>query len=384
LKICQITDFIDVGGAGIAASRIGDALCEVENVEICRVSTSKKSNSKEVTYLQNSRKIQLLSFCSQYFKNSFLKKLNDLDICKQLEKILQLEKPDIINVHNIHSSGWPIGLIKTCLKYAPVSWTLHDCWSFLGCYYQNYCPPPDKKLKDKLEMFWRHPEPNLYATTPSRWLQKEALNSYWSDFKVKAIHNPIPKSFFENKNSHACKEALGLKLNIPIVLVVAGNLNEKRKGGGVLKSILESNITDKAQFLLIGNGENLINENVKSIGFITDEITIQIAYHAADILLHPAPIDNLPNTVAESISCGTPVLAFNTGGIPEMVIPDKSGWLINKIEAQQMLEMLEIIIADESFLTIRKSTREIGLNLFNSEKIGISYLNHFKDMIFLK
>ena len=33
-----------------------------------------------------------------------------------------------------------------------------------------------------------------------------------------------------------------------------------------------------------------------------------------------------------------------------MVIPDKSGWLINKIEAQQMLEMLEIIIADESFV----------------------------------
>ena len=89
MKICQITDFIDVGGAGIAASRIADAILEVENVEICRVTTSKKSNSKEVTYLQNSRKIQLLSFCSQYFKNSFLKKFSDLDIRKQLEKILE-------------------------------------------------------------------------------------------------------------------------------------------------------------------------------------------------------------------------------------------------------------------------------------------------------
>ena len=57
-------------------------------------------------------------------------------------------------------------------------------------------------------------------------------------------------------------------------------------------------------------GDSFKNENIKSIGFIEDEITIQIAYHAADILVHPAPIDNLPNTVAESISCGTPVLAF--------------------------------------------------------------------------
>ena len=384
MKICQITDFIDVGGAGIAASRIADAILEVENVEICRVTTSEKSNSKEVTYLQNSRKIQLLSFCSQYFKNSFLKKFSDLDIHKQLEKILQQKKPDIINVHNIHSTGWPIGLIKTCLKYSPVSWTLHDCWSFLGSYYPTHTPAPNKELVDELHAFWGHPQPNLCATTPSKWLQKEALNSYWSSFKVKAIHNPIPKSFFENKNTHACKEALGLKLNIPTVLVVAGNLNEKRKGGEILKSILESSVTDKVQFLLIGNGDSFKNENIKSIGFIEDEITIQIAYHAADILLHPAPIDNLPNTVAESISCGTPVLAFNTGGMPEMVIPDKSGWLINKIEAQQMLEMLEIIIADESFRTMGKSTREIGLSLFNPKKIGISYLNHFKEIILSK
>ena len=373
-----------MGGAGIAASRIADAILEVENVEICRVTTSEKSNSKEVTYLQNSRKIQLLSFCSQYFKNSFLKKFRDLDIRKQLEKILQLEKPDIINVHNIHSTGWPIGLIKTCLKYSPVSWTLHDCWSFLGSYYPTHTPAPTQGLMNELDEFWGHTQPNLSATTPSRWLEKEALNSYWSDFKIKAIHNPVPKSFFENKNSNACKDALGLKLNIPIVLVVAGNLNEERKGGGILKSILESSVTDKVQFLLIGNGDSFKNENIKSIGFIEDEITIQIAYHAADILLHPAPIDNLPNTVAESISCGTPVLAFNTGGIPEMVIPNKSGWLINEVEAQTMLEMLEIIIADESFLTIRKSTREIGVSLFNSKKIGISYLNHFKEIILSK
>lgn len=384
MKICQLTDFIDVGGAGIAASRIADALWEVENVEICRITTSKKLNSKEVTYLQNSRKIQLLSFCSQYFKNSYFKKIRDFDIRKQLEKILQQEKPDIINVHNIHSTGWPVRIVKTCLKYCPVSWTLHDCWSFLGSYYPKHSPAPTNELMDELDAFWGYKQPNLTATTPSSWLRKEALSCYWSDSKIKTIHNPVPKSFFESKNTNACKDALGLKLNIPTVLVVAGNLNEERKGGRILKSILESSVTDKVQFLLIGNGDSFKNENIKSIGFIEDEITIQIAYHAADILLHPAPIDNLPNTVAESISCGTPVLAFNSGGIPEMVIPEKSGWLINEIGAKTMLEMLETIIANESFLDLRESTREIGVRLFNSEKIGISYLNHFKEIIFSK
>ena len=52
---------------------------------------------------------------------------------------------------------------------------------------------------DELDVFWGQTQQNLYATTPSRWLQKEALNSYWSDFKIKTIHNPIPKSFSKTK-----------------------------------------------------------------------------------------------------------------------------------------------------------------------------------------
>ena len=76
--------------------------------------------------------------------------------------------------------------------------------------------------------------------------------------------------------------------------MIAGNIIEEKKRWEILKSILESNITDKAQFVLIGRN-SFQNENIKSIGFIRDEIiTIQIAYHAADILVHPAPVDNFP------------------------------------------------------------------------------------------
>ena len=72
MKICQLTDFVDVGGAGIAASRIADTLMEIENVEICRISTSASKSSNKVTFLENSRKIQLLNLWSQYFKKSYL------------------------------------------------------------------------------------------------------------------------------------------------------------------------------------------------------------------------------------------------------------------------------------------------------------------------
>ena len=153
MKICQLTDFVDVGGAGIAASRIADALMEIENVEICRISTSASKNSNKVTFLENSRKIQLLNLWSQYFKKSYLKRLRDFDIRKQLKKILEREKPDIINVHNIHSAGWPFTIIQTCLQHSPVSWTLHDCWSFLEFLLQDSFTCPDKRIKKRIRRF---------------------------------------------------------------------------------------------------------------------------------------------------------------------------------------------------------------------------------------
>ena len=113
------------------------------------------------------------------------------------------------------------------------------------------------------------------------------------------------------------------------------------------------------------------------MGFINDELTIQIAYHAADIVLHPAPIDNLPNTVAESLSCGTPVIAFNVGGLPEMVIPGKTGWLVSSIKSNEMIKILKEILDSESLLKLRSTSREFAFEKFSSSQIEEEYNNFF-------
>ena len=115
----------------------------------------------------------------------------------------------------------------------------------------------------------------------------------------------------------------------------------------------------------------------KNLGFINDELTIQIAYHAADIVLHPAPIDNLPNTVAESLSCGTPVIAFNVGGLPEMVIPGKTGWLVSSIKSNEMIKILKEILDSESLLKLRSTSREFAFEKFSSSQIEEEYNNFF-------
>ena len=72
---------------------------------------------------------------------------------------------------------------------------------------------------------------------------------------------------------------------------------------------------------------NSVNFEMKQLGVINSEETLAKIYNAADFLLIPSLDDNLPNTMVESLSCGTPVLAFKVGGIPDMVIPNETGLL---------------------------------------------------------
>ena len=127
--------------------------------------------------------------------------------------------------------------------------------------------------------------------------------------------------------------------------------------------------------------ENKLPENVQSLGFIKDDELKRIAYCAADLTLHPAPIDNLPNTVIESISCHTPVLGFSTGGLPDMVMPNKTGWLVDEISVtalSQKLEELTNLCTFESNDFTFSSARD---EKFNSKKIFNQYLGHYHALI---
>ena len=382
MKILSISDLSFTGGAAIAGNRISDAL-KKNGADVIKLSSDGRI-SKEQKVLFNGKKFSALyNLLSPLISSTKAKSLLDNNLNQQFRKFLQQEKFDVINIHNLHSAGWPISLVSRALEYAPVVWTLHDCWSFLGSFYPSDCPAPCDSLEFEIKSFWQaikstQPKHSLAAVTPSDWMNNEASSSHWNSFKVQTIHNPVPKTFFELLDRQSCKKALGLSLEKPIFLSIAGNLNEERKGGPILREILESDAKDQCQFLLIGEGNQFNDPKIKSLGYVNDEITLRIAYHAADVLLHPAQVDNLPNTVAESMSCGTPVIAFNTGGLPEMVIPNKTGWLVEKLTVQLMTKEIHSIIKSKQANELRESTKETALKLFNEEKVADAYFKAFK------
>lgn len=91
-------------------------------------------------------------------------------------------------------------------------------------------------------------------------------------------------------------------------------------------------------------GSNLevnLNENIIELGRINDEKLMAMVYSASDLFVIPSLYDNLPNTMIESLLCGTPVIGFNIGGIPDVVIDQKTGYLCPEISVQSLKKPLK-------------------------------------------
>lgn len=389
MKICVISDFAKTGGAAIAADRIARTFFE-NKCEVHRISSDGCMSSPFKEYILDvSRKLKVLSMFSNYSIISHcLPRLRKADLIAQLNKKLTLIKPDWINLHNFHGADWPIELAETCISHSPSSWTLHDCTTFLGSYYPSHCPRLSSQKAKELEHFWtrlkRSKLSKLFSfIAPSNWMEQSAKKSYWSKFKSSVVPYPIFKEYTPHIAPQACKQALGIDPCKTVVLSSAGNLNESRKGGHILKEIIFDKRFKESQFILMGEfkTENKLPENVHNLGFIKDEELKRIAFCAADLTLHPAPIDNLPNTVIESIACQTPVLGFFTGGLTDMVIPDRTGWLVKQISTDALSLRLDEILKLHSFESKELTFSSFKNEIFNPNNIFRQYLEHYYSLM---
>jgi glycosyltransferase involved in cell wall biosynthesis len=272
---------------------------------------------------------------------------------------------DIVQLHNTHGSYFSHSALPSLSRRKPVVWFLHDQWAFTGHVAYSYdcdrwrhgcgsCPYLSEYpalARDRTAALWRwkrrvYARSRLTLVTPSRWLAGLVRKSpLLARFPVHVVPNGVDLEVFRPGAREALKSGLGLDPARPVLLWVSADPNDRRKGADLV-----SRLVGDAQLLTMG-------------GDVQGEAEAARRYAAADALLLPSRLDNLPNTAVESIACGTPVAAFDVGGVPEVVRPGETGVLAPLGDVAGLADAVRRLIGDEELRGKARAVAEAEYSL---------------------
>lgn len=298
------------------------------------------------------------------------------------------KKADIVHCHNIHGRYFNLGTLEKMAKQKPVVWTLHDEWAITphcaytleGATLKNglyVCPSidtPPRLLWDNTHALARkrnalYTKIKLHIVTPSKWLMNRVARTTLGTHDVRLIPNGIITSAFVQTDQVIARTKLGLPLDKKIVLFLAtaGKANTW-KGWKYTEEVIAA-YSDKSDtfFLNVGNLVPEANQpHVEYRRHIDSAEELALYYSAADVLLFTSIAENFPLVILEAMSCGLPIVAFDVGGVKEVVTHLENGYIGAYRDTTDLLVGLDWVFN----LTVNKRTE---LSERSSVKIHAHY-----------
>jgi glycosyltransferase involved in cell wall biosynthesis len=174
-------------------------------------------------------------------------------------------------------------------------------------------------------------------------------------FPIHHIPNGIDTEAYQPLEAEQCRSLLGIPTGKKVLMFGAQSLKDSRKGGDLLLKALFSlpeSLKAETVLLTLGNGGEAISEaagmQTLNLGYLSSDRVKAIAYCAADLFVFPTRADNLPLVLQESMACGTPMVSFKVGGIPDLVRPGVTGYLATPEDAQDFCNGIVQLLEDEA------------------------------------
>lgn len=270
---------------------------------------------------------------------------------RRLIRYIDQVQPDILHLHALHGYylNFPMLFDYINRRKFPCVWTFHDCHAFVGnCGYFfdcgrwksgcGRCPRrggyPASLFFDFTSFMWKRKKelftgaaPKIIVT-PSDWLTGQARDSYFGIYPCITIRNGIDTLHtFYPRSRDACREKYGFGREDKLVLGIAVGYGDPRKGARYIIQAAK-NLGDEAKVILIGwekanNGMLEGTDNIITLPGTADTDMLAEYYSMADVFVLPSLAENYATVSLESMACGTPVVGFDAGGIPEQLTGHK-------------------------------------------------------------
>lgn len=339
-KIVHLIDQPE-GGAAVAAKRLAQSLSSAQiQAEIWVFGRVPHTGAgSNITFLEQKCRPRFYERLIKNFSKGWAQLVRRKRQRELLLSALQEKQPDVLHLHNLHASALQhedLALIPPSINLA---WTMHDCWPWAPWAYRW----KDEAGADEIQGADRRPAHEGLAArrqffakrkgtilvSPSNWLAREAQRNETQDVHVTVIPNGVSCEVFNPVPKLQARAAIGLNPT-KVWLGLSAASFDRRKGADILMAALEILRRNNIGVVLWGNCKGMnVPESVElfTAGYVKDEKHQALLYSACDLFVCPSRIDNLPNTILESMACETPVVASNIGGIPDMVRPGHTGWL---------------------------------------------------------
>jgi glycosyltransferase involved in cell wall biosynthesis len=308
--------------------------------------------------------------------------------------------PDIVNLHWV-CDGFV--RVEAVAQFAvPVVWTLHDMWPFTGgCHYNGECRGFELRCgncqqlgsrtqHDLSRLVWGRKQRawdgvNLTVVAPSRWLADEArCSSLLRTVRIEVVPYGIDLQLYRPMDRVRARASLELPREAPLILFgAAAAVHDRRKGFDLLQlalSKLRGSLPEDARLIVFGGDASERNVDfglpIHYLGTLTDEAMLARLYAAADVFVAPSRQDNLPNTVLEAMACGTPPVAFDVGGMRDLIDSRATGWLARPFDTEDLARGIGWVLAHPRAAELgaavrRKAERELGAELHAKRMLAL-------------
>jgi glycosyltransferase involved in cell wall biosynthesis len=418
LKIVHLNTYDGNGGAGRACLRLSNALNEI-GVDSKVLVYYKFGNHTAIDTLSNnifSKAGAIFNIMAErYLAKIFVKALKTPFSLQWFGRSIlnhkDVKTADVIHIHWInHGFLSPKFLAQLDELEKPIVWTFHDSNAFTGGCHVRYscehfhqqcgdCPllrfsgKNDISHKNWLRKQKAYSELNFHIVAPSKWMAASVKHSSLLGVrKITVIPNTIEINIFKPYVKAEAKKIL--KIPAHHFVLMSGFMpskNDKHKGTQFLIDALNELASrpeidnQLIELVIFGNKDekNMPEFPFKTtfLGTINKDDHLAKCYAAADAFITPSLEDNLPNTVMESLACATPVIAFTTGGIPDMVNHLENGYLASYQSATDLADGIEWLFLNENKEAVQKEARRTILNQFAPTIIATKHVELYQSLI---